>query len=308
MKAAAHIADCDGIISAALILRKYPNARIDFHTTESIVNSREDYEIVVDLPKSPNAKANIDHHISNLENLKAKGTLTENDKIEPNAPSAASVLIKYLGLENDEIAKELVEMANIADTGGVSEETVILDKLIKSNQNDQEFLRYLAKVLSEKGKKFLEDEIIKQKWRGLVKTYEKYQKFITTLADNLPAVNYVILDERNVLPYYVAKDMAYELFKREKALVVAMIYDSPYNTEEGKISLRVAKNFDFDARVVAKKFDGGGHTKAAGGRFNKNEEPITKMINELTKYSKSGEVLVVILKNSPYLKILDDVN
>ncbi|MGQ4832848.1 MAG: hypothetical protein ACP6IS_02980 [Candidatus Asgardarchaeia archaeon] len=308
MKAAAHIADCDGIISAALILRKHPNTTIDFHTTESIVHSTEDYDIVVDLPKSPNAKVNIDHHISNLENLRAKGALGKNDIIDPDAPSAASVLIKYLGLENDPIAKELVEMANIADTGGVSDETIILDKLIKSNQNDVDFLRYLAKVLSEKGKKFLEDEKIKKKWETLSKTYEKYQKFITTLADNLPSADFIIFDEREVLSYYVAKDLAYEMFKRNKAKVVALIYDSPYIDSEGKISLRVAKDFDFDSRKVAVKFDGGGHVKAAGGRFKKGENVVEKMIYELSKYSNSGEVLVVILKNSNYINILHDTN
>lgn len=304
MHAATHISDCDGIISAALILRKFPDAIIDFHTIDSIKQSLIEYDIVVDLPKSPKALVNIDHHESNFENLKKTGRLTEKDMVVPDAPSAASVLIKYLKLEDDPIARELVEMANIADTGGYTDETIILDKLIKASQHDIDFLRYLAKVLSLKGKKFLEDEKLKAKWKEVLQSYEKYKGFACKVADNLQPSDFVIIDERNILPYFVAKDLAYELFTRNKAKVVALIYDSPYDEEKVRVSFRVHSQFNFNVRKIAEKFGGGGHAKASGATFTKGENILEKIIDEITKYSEVGEVLVVVMKNSKFVDTL----
>ena len=297
MKVAVHISDCDGICSAALILRRYPHAEIDFHSNQSILSSQEPYDLVVDLPKPINAKVNIDHHYTNLERLKKEGRLDNDDVIDPKAPSAASLLINYLNLNNDPVAKELVEMANLTDTGNFTEELLKLDKIIKASQDDKEFLYYLAKVLSEKGKKVFEDKKIQERWVKIQGEFNKLREQLQKLADSVAITDFMIVDERVVVPYYLAKDMAFYLFERG-AKVVALFYDDPGLNEAYRVkcSLRVAKDYDFDARKVAEKFGGGGHTKAAGIPFKDVILALTNIVSEFANLSPNGQVTYIRIR------------
>ena len=291
MKVAVHISDCDGICSAALVLRKYPHAEIDFHSNQSILSAQEPYDIVIDLPKPLNAKVNIDHHYTNLERLKKEGRLDNKDIIDPKAPSAASLLINYLGLDNDLIAKELVEMANLTDTGNFTEELLKLDKIIKASQGDTNFLYSLAKALAEKGKKVFEDIKVQEKWEKIQGEYNKLRESLQKLAGSVVITDFMIVDERMVIPYYLAKDMAFYLFERG-AKVVALFYDDPGLNESYRVkcSLRVAKDYTFDARMIAEKFGGGGHTKAAGIPFKDVILALTNIVGEFANLSPNGQV------------------
>jgi len=300
MRVAVHISDCDGICSAALILRKYPNAEITFWTPVNIVNTDEYFDLVVDLPKPKNAKVNIDHHYTNFERLKREGRLTNTDKIDPKAPSAASLLIKYLHLEEDIIAQEIEEMASLADQGKLTNENLILDKLIKSSIKDHEFLRHLARVLSQKGKRFLEEEKIKQAWINLNKLYEQIKKVLEQTVDefDLPA-RILVINERDVVPYYMAKDIAYMFFEKKGTDAVALIYNDPESPERTRISIRVNSSCDYiNARTIAESLGGGGHIKAAGALFDSEVEAVAKIIDAMSNYAPKNAVVYIRLKGN----------
>ena len=86
--------------------------------------------------------------------------------------------------------------------------------------------------------------------------------------------------------------------------MVALVYDSPYDEKKVRISFRVHSQFNFNVRKIAEKFGGGGHVKASGATFTRGENILEKIIDEITKYSEVGEVLVVVMKNSKFVDIL----
>jgi nanoRNase/pAp phosphatase (c-di-AMP/oligoRNAs hydrolase) len=102
-----HETDADGLVSASLVLRRFPNALIKSHAF--LKEMRGEYDVVVDLPllKSLKTYVWIDHH---------RGTIQEGrcrEKVhDPSAKSAAGLLAKYLNLKED----ELVRIANRADS------------------------------------------------------------------------------------------------------------------------------------------------------------------------------------------------
>ena len=99
--------DVDGLVSASLVLRQFPNASIKTFTKRK--EMKGEYDIVVDLPLLKSIKTHvwIDHH---------RGTIQEGrcrEKVyDSSAKSAANLLAKYLNLKED----ELVEIANRADS------------------------------------------------------------------------------------------------------------------------------------------------------------------------------------------------
>ena len=173
IKIATHASDVDGLVSAALFLLKYPDAEIRFLKLGDLKYVNEEFDYIVDLPKIDGAKINIDHHISNYKHLVKEGKLTDKDLVDPKAPSAATLVIKYLDLTNNKIARELVKMAEIADTGRYDPNLIKLDLIIKCANGHQDKLLLIAKKLSEKGKDILKDEFIKREWKRLEKAYKK---------------------------------------------------------------------------------------------------------------------------------------
>ena len=167
MRAAVHASDIDGIASAALLLMRYPNIEIDFLTLRDIKTKKE-YDFVVDLPKLENGKINIDHHKTNYEKLLRDGQLSQKDLVDPNAPSAAQLLIKYLSLENNSRAIEIASMANDSDQGKYDEKLYLLDKIIKCKSGDPETLYKIAELLIRRGRKFTKDEFFKHELNQLI--------------------------------------------------------------------------------------------------------------------------------------------
>lgn len=297
MKVATHISDCDGICSAALILRKYPNAEITFWSPTGIVKSDDAFDLVTDLPKPKNAKANVDHHISNYEKLKKEGRLTEKDLVDPTAKSAASLLIRYLGLESDPIAQEIEYMATLADTGHLEGENLILDKLIKSSLDDENFLHYLVKVLAERGKAFIKDPEVNKRWNTLKVMYEQLSMKLDYLTNELKiSSGILVIDERGAVPYFMAKDVAYKFF--EKGVdAVAMIYNDPKSPEKVRVSIRVNHNCDYvNAREIAESLGGGGHVKAAGILFEKPTDAIAGIVEKMVSVSPTKSIVFLKLE------------
>lgn len=296
MIVAVHSDDCDGICSAALILLKFPNAKIKFLNPRSIFKVDEEFDLVVDLPKPKKCKVNIDHHKSNLERLKNEGSLAPQDIIDPEAPAAALLLMKYLNLEKNEKAREIVEIAVAADTARHTEETLILDKIIKASENNEEDLLRIAKILAEKGKDFLSDEWLKERQKSIETELQKIkvslENFVASLGINS---GFVIIDEVDAIPYHSAKDIAHILLDRG-CDAVAVLYRDITEPSKIRISIRVRRDSDaLDAEKVAKKLGGGGHKKAAGATTTKIEKAVFMLLNEFSEKSPTKSVVFVKL-------------
>jgi len=297
---AVHGDDCDGICSAALILLKFPNAKIKFLNPRSIFKVDKEFDLVVDLPKPKKCKINIDHHKSNLERLKNEGSLTSQDIIDPEAPAAALLLMKYLNLEKNEKAKEIVEIAVAADTARHTEETLILDKIIKASENNEENLLRIAKILAEKGKDFLSDEWLKEKQKEIETELQKIRASLENFVNSL-SVNsgFVIVDEIDAIPYHSAKDIAHMLLDRG-CDAVAVLYRDITEPSKIRISIRVRRDSEaLDAEEVTKKLGGGGHKKAAGAITTKVEEVVFTLLNEFSERSPTRSVVFVKLPKIP---------
>mgnify|MGYP000052909664 CR=1 FL=1 len=308
MRIATHASDIDGIVSAALILMKYPSAKIDFLTLRDIRNMFDvDYDLVVDLPKLPKAKVNIDHHISNYEKLVKEKRLTENDIVDPKAPSAASLIINYLDLSDNKRAKELVDFANIADTGGVNKKIYMLDKIIKCHSNEPNVLLKIAWILVERGLNFDKDEWIKNEWKRLKKWLDKGKKISEKVAKSAlkKGVKYLIVDLVAGFPRLSMSDVQWNFINRGGKVIILVnrmkemdpvcpkIIKFP-NDNTVRISLRVAKDCEFNGKQLAERLGGGGHIRAAGARFFIHEYPraLKIMFEELAKYGIVGYIKV----------------
>lgn len=296
MIVAVHGDDCDGICSAALIILKFPNAKIRFLNPRSIFKVNEEFDLVVDLPKPKKCKINIDHHKSNLERLLNEGLLTPQDIINPEAPAAALLLMKYLNLEKNEKAREIVEIAVAADTARHTEETLILDKIIKASENNEEYLLKIAKILAEKGKNFLSNEWIKEKRKKIEIELQKIRASLENFVDSL-GINsgFVIVDEIDAVPYHSAKDIAHMLLDRG-CDAIAILYRDITEPTKIRISIRVRRDSDaVDAETITKKLGGGGHKKAAGAITTKVEEAIFILLKEFSEKSPTRSVVFVKL-------------
>jgi len=296
LNVAVHGDDCDGICSAALVLLKFPNAKIRFLNPRSIFTVDEEFDLVIDLPKPKKCKVNIDHHKSNLERLKKEGQLGPQDIVDPDAPASALLLMKYLNLEESKKAKEIVEIAVAADTARHTEETLILDKIIKASLNNEKDLLRIAKILAEKGKNFLSDEWLKKKQKEIEAELSKIKSFLKDFVDSL-GVNsgFVIVDEIDAIPYHSTKDIAHMLLDRG-CDAVAVLYRDASEPSKIRISIRVRRDSDvIDAEAITRKFGGGGHKKAAGAITTDVKEAIFMLLKEFTGKSPTRSVVFIKL-------------
>ncbi len=291
MKVAVHNDDIDGISCAALILLKHPDAEIHFLSVTEAQETNEEYDIVADLPKPKNAKINIDHHESNLERLKSENRLSPQDLIDPTSPSAARLVAKYLGLESN-IAKEIVEMADMADTGHLDEDLYKLDKVIKYYVRDEKMLRVLAEILSKKGRKFVEDKTFQELWKNveskLTEGKKRIEKGLSQLKESKVKLALVLVSDD--IPYFLAKDIAH-LFLENGGYAIAVIYRDP-NTGFKRVSFRISKECKIQANKIAEEIGGGGHEKAAGAILNNVEYALARI---LERFGEHGPVVTITI-------------
>ena len=275
---ATHGEDIDGIASLALILKVYPDVQVIFSRPADIKRVMMYIDIVLDLPKPRNCGICIDHHESNYRELMKRGMLTDKDLVDPKAPSAACLVAKYFGL-NDDVAREIVDMANKADTGRFDEELVKLDLFIKTNISDKSELIWLAKKLSELGKAIFDDEEYREKLKKLGPVIEKSRK-VVEIAKSLAerGLKFAIFDATRV-PYAISRAPA-SVFVKNGGFVAISFYIEP-DTGRRKVSIRVGE-YDFKANEFASRFGGGGHRKAAGVVL-RSESKLAMLIKEFVE-------------------------
>lgn len=280
---ATHRDDIDGIASAALILKVYPDAFLIFTTPDKIIKMRIKFTIVTDLPKPPYCEICIDHHKSNYERLVKSSKLTDKDLVDPNAPSAAFLVAKYFGLD-DKISREIVDMANRADRGDVDDNLSILDLIIKVNSSNQEKLKWIAQKLAEHGARIFSDEEFKkeiEKIQPLIDMRNKIKRIVEGLLQR--EIEVAIFDCRKISA--ALGRLPPTIFTKWGGKASISIYY--IDSGDLKVSVRVG-NISFEANKFAERFGGGGHAKAAG-IVVKNEyilaHIVKSFVDELKNYT-----------------------
>lgn len=269
LKIATHT-DMDGVCVAALFLRKFPDKQIEFHfisvdEAKSFSYEENQFDFTCDLPKI-GISLNIDHHRSNYEQLLAEGRLESNDIIDPEAPSATTLVYKNIGLTEDEIATEINNFANLADTGKTPPEFRKLDLSVVVNGDKPSMLLEISKKIAEFGPKITHsawiDEIFSKIKAELDATHQTINNFVKL---NSPLPKIVLLDSRGKISSRFVKEVFKPIFNTGTE-VMGVIY-TPNNKKLIKISFRVshsAQNRDkYKVNSLAENFGGGGHPAAA---------------------------------------------
>jgi hypothetical protein len=261
-----HSEDVDGVVCAAIILKRYPKAIIRTAKPSTRLIGR--YDLVVDLPlqRSLTTSVWVDHHATGDEG----GTCAVRVH-DPGARSAAGILARHLGIK----AEELVGIADRADSAKYRTPPPIglkargydpaweVNDAIKATHSRKRFVE-LAKVLAfgsiEELKKEFNAEIshTREARRGAEKTL----KWILKLVEKRKPDSMIIL----MPPSESSTESGHLVFslypKGIKAF--AVFY------EKG-CWLSVAKGFDgLDASKLARRYGGGGHQKSAGARIGAN--------------------------------------
>ena len=272
-----HSQDVDGIVSAVLYLIKKPNAVVVLARPHEVTKgwfSWFTWDFVADLPCPRRAKIRVDHHKSNPP-------CADTEYYDPNAPCAAILALKALGLKGNRLAEKLVKMAIEADTANiVSTETWDLNDAIKA-ASYRERVR-LIRELAIKGIEVLNEEWI----RKLIEKNRRIREITLKICDMLKITDeMVILITKGVRLSY--RGLCIELEKRGAKFTCVLV---PLRLGRYRLYLGASKESNYDASKIAKALGGGGHKFAAGAIANNLEEAIKTIATYLNK-----DVLTVVV-------------
>lgn len=246
------IGDLDGVGSAALFLRRHRDGVVVLMAPPDVKRwwvRRITWDFVADLPCPGKARIRADHHKSNAP-------CAEKEFYDPEAPASAALAIKALGLEDDPVARWIVDRAVETDTAKiVTEEARVLDAAIRV-ANYKEKLS-IARLLAEGGPEALKSEII----RELANRGFEMERRVVDAANRIPvADNLVIISPRRI-ELFSYRRLAIELENRG-ARFVNIIVRRGFRT--WRLYCGANKNSEYDCTDVARRFGGGGHKYAAG--------------------------------------------
>lgn len=262
IKGLTHGADVDGLISGALILKRFPNAKLKTASPQS-EKLKKKYDLIVDLPlpKGADTRVWIDHH----RNTQKEGKFEE--KIyDPESKSAASLLADYFDMKED----PLVPLAERADsvsylTPAPTEMEVDCDPAwdvndaVKGLSEEKRFVE-LAKTLATNGIEALHEEFQKEisETRRLRRTAGKIAKKISKKLEEKGAdAPIIIMPTGELSSMTVSGHIVFSLY-RAGAKVCAIFYG-------GGCWLNVRDDYDkVNAGEITEQFGGGGHKKSAG--------------------------------------------
>lgn len=272
IKVLTHGEDVDGVVCAALILKRFPRATVEIGNYRAELSG--EYDIVVDLPlpKLIKTRVWIDHHSNPVQEGESE------EKIyDPEAKSAASLLAGHLGMEED----RLVQIANRADsvsylteppTGMVEgyDPAWDVNDAVKAISTIERF-RELARTLALEGvaslRKKFEDEL--SYTRNLRrKAGEAVQMISKKVKEQKSDAAIIIMPPGEMNSSTVSGHIVFSLYRERAAKVCAVFY-------EGGCWLNVRDDFDkIDASEIMARFGGGGHRRSAGSSIGpeKSEE------------------------------------
>ncbi|MCX8205472.1 MAG: DHHA1 domain-containing protein [Candidatus Nezhaarchaeota archaeon] len=249
-----HGNDADGIVCAALFLRRHPGGRIvladpwEIKPTWKCWFNWLAWDFVADLPCPFRARLHVDHH-------RTGRPCAKQEFFNPGAPSAASMAIEALGLRGDRGAYRLVELANECDTASIkSKEAWDLNDAVKGSSLEDRVL--LAKLLAAEGVEALSYPAVRR-W---VEVNRERRMRAFDLAGRVKVRDYVFVklnvdDERFPV-------RAFMLSLEERGAKLTCIV-AP---RKGRFKIYLGSRYDsdIDCAELAMKVGGGGHFHAAG--------------------------------------------
>ncbi len=297
------IGDVDGIVSASLFLMKYPNGVVILRAPAQVQKSRWlrrfSWDFVADLPCPPGSKVRMraDHHKTNTP-------CADIECYDPDAPCAALLAAKLLGLENNEKVHKLVSIAIETDTANiVSKEAKLLDLAVRySNYSTKlKIAKYLAwRELEELFKDYDISEAIRI---GL-----EAEAIMDSIVRTLPS--------REIMTIFFPKSKDFKISYRQLSIKI----QKEKNTKFVNILVRrgfrtyrlycgADKNSEYDCTHIAKILGGGGHKFAAGAQYRssifKPLEGFKRFINILKEYLRVSKIDVYIVRKGPIVEKLE---
>ncbi|OYT28937.1 MAG: Fis family transcriptional regulator [Thermofilum sp. ex4484_82] len=288
--ALSHEEDADGIVSAALFLRKYPEAILVLGRPQEIRRDKLNWinlftwDFVADLPCPKKAKIRVDHHKTNTP-------CAEIEYYDPEAPCAAILALKALKLENDPEMVRLVELAIQTDTANIKEDDAWdLNDAVKGA--DYKGRLWLAQALAREGLSALKNYRVKKWIEKNRRRREKTEKIAALI--NVKEITLIEFEKDIDISY---RGLCAILEKRgAKFMTVIVPKDGIYRPYIG-----ASKDSTFDASIVATRLGGGGHKVAAGARVERKE----KIYEELKRYLRKERLEITVIKEN--LKTLKKV-
>jgi len=287
------IGDVDGITSAAIFLRKYPDAVIVLRAPAQVQKSKWlrlfTWTFVADLPCPPGAKVKMraDHHRTN-------SPCAEQECYDPSAPCSALLAAKLLGLEDDPIVRELVDAAIQTDTANVTSEKVRkLDMIVRYSRYSTKLK--IAKILSEKG---IDAVLSLPEAQEALEKAREAEHIINTICEKVPASDIITM----YFPKGKKLDISYRqlniiIQKSKNAKFVNILVKRGFRTY--RLYCGADKEGPYDCTTIAKQLGGGGHKFAAGAQYKspifRPGEGFRRFVNVLKNYLGVSKVRVIVV-------------
>ncbi|HFC49628.1 MAG TPA: Fis family transcriptional regulator [Thermofilum sp.] len=269
----ADIGDFDGIACAALFKIKYPRGVVVFASPRDVNNSilirSVRWVFVGDLPCPGKVKIRADHHETNKP-------CAQMEFYSPDAPAAAVMAIKALGLTGNLKAEKIVACAVETDTANIkSEEARILNAATKG-ANYREKIK-LAELLATKGIQAVNEEFVAE----LASKYFDVEHRTEMLAEKIPvSERVVIVFEKNIGISYRYLSI---LLNRRGADFTLILVPKGFFGIRAYFGARPGSSYN--SAFLAKALGGGGHQYAAGAYVK--AVPRSKAIFKILRLVKS---------------------
>ncbi len=281
-----HSGDADGILSASIALRKFGDAEVELAEPYEIqrggffnLYNLIRWDIAADLPCPKRAKLWVDHHKTN----KPCGRRYVYD---PSAPCAAVLVLKALGLEDDEVAGMFAQIAVQTDTANIRDKVAwkVYDA-VKGSNHDGRLL--LVKLFAKQGLKALEHPTVQKFMENGRSRRENSEKAALRIPEG--TVPFIYIDKHGLV---FARMMLWHLQLRGFKLMFTVRRVSP---REWSISIGRGDD-SIDCSEIAEKLGGGGHSAAAGATVKAKtpmevKRMIEKIIGEELTLFKVSELL-----------------
>jgi len=287
--------DPDGVLSAALVLRKFKDLEIDFTVPKqlnsklaSFVNKYDNRELLIITDLGGNQDSLylsaiwkkvywLDHHDWTWEEIPKRVTL-----VVKKYPSATQLVNEFFNIGDNKIVK----IANELDTNNVkSEEAKKLRALLYGWRKDFDMDIYhlkiakLAREIAEEGLNALNkyEEIIKLYDKQYNEQYSKAKNLIETIKPYEIEGYKVYLIETKIPSYIVSeaiKDKDWDI------LIIARPNKNGYRYE--------LRSKEFPVINICKALNGGGHKVACGVTSNIKPEEFIKIVERFIKVYKES--------------------
>ena len=301
-KVAFHASDADGIVSAVILKKLPPFAKMVFvplvyqelrHPEFGSYLAGVEWQAVVDLAPFHAKFVTLycDHHQTSSNMPKNADLIL----FQANAPSAASLLAEYF---KDKLPPEvyfLAQLTVITDTANYTlppptsipkdltvtseeERAWLLDDLCRTVESPEEILT-LIQDLSERQLKIIDQPIYQE---HLHKLYAQRKKSFD-LADEIPTAEVVILIQGK--KKIQTSSVVHRLFQKGVKISCVLFPGKRFTGLSFRVNSLIPDEQLTNYRVdhLADQFSGGGHPRAAGGRGNSLPETLKELEDWITR-------------------------